>query len=501
MISGCSVDVSPVKSVYESETYPTLPSPSASSDEAEDYISLTPIDQIGEVLRSAYNRGDFLDSKQRASLWCKILNEKSPISIDVSAVLLTQTNQRVIRYDCERTRGNISYFRNAEVRQAMEALLTVYCESHSVLYKQGMNEILAVFAFLKCSGSLQTWTQVYGMFTKFIDTYCSFMFVDEDFAYLQKVCVHYRTLLRYHAPSLCSKLDGHGIVPELYVTPWFITLFASKMPIEVASIFWDLYLSENDASMFVFVAVALCISHFADLKGADKTSLPEIMTKISMRNEQDVVSIWKKALLIRSITPGHLKAEILSCNSQVCTSLAGKIVPMYVTPADIAKEIRKSNKKMVIIDTRPSRLVDAHGSGEIPGAFQFDLEVMLKGLKTFPVCETYRRMAEVLGVKVDENGKIPKWPVDVHICIVGLSDADGIARKLVKKDYTNLFFLSLTRFCNIPRVSLLKGGYEALHSESVAFKNHVPTTCLFCRIKRMKICKPPQLVQAKGSLR
>ena len=62
---------------------------------------------------------------------------------------LNELNQRVIRYDCERTRATINCFKVEENRIAIECLLTHYCKKQRVKYKQGMNEIIAPFAYLK----------------------------------------------------------------------------------------------------------------------------------------------------------------------------------------------------------------------------------------------------------------------------------------------------------------------------------------------------------------
>lgn len=39
----------------------------------------------------------------------------------------------------------------------------------------------------------------------------------------------FRLLLLYHHPRLCRFLDQYQLQPELYATPWFMTLFSNSL--------------------------------------------------------------------------------------------------------------------------------------------------------------------------------------------------------------------------------------------------------------------------------
>lgn len=52
-------------------------------------------------------------------------------------------NQRVVRADAERTRGQEKLDKDM-----IELILTKYCKNNNIKYKQGLNEIVAPFMYL-----------------------------------------------------------------------------------------------------------------------------------------------------------------------------------------------------------------------------------------------------------------------------------------------------------------------------------------------------------------
>ena len=114
-----------------------------------------------------------MDRPSRVYLWKLFLcQEDAPVrSLDVQLDLF---NQRVVHSDVERTRNpNMSL----SEKELAETLLTLYCKTEGVSYKQGMNEVLAPFIFL---GRFElSALVVYQMFHKFIKTYLGTTYTDE----------------------------------------------------------------------------------------------------------------------------------------------------------------------------------------------------------------------------------------------------------------------------------------------------------------------------------
>ena len=59
-----------------------------------------------------------------------------------------QPNQRVILVDAERTRVDLEEFRTEKTHESIVSLLTYYCKSKNIRYKQGLNELLAPILLL-----------------------------------------------------------------------------------------------------------------------------------------------------------------------------------------------------------------------------------------------------------------------------------------------------------------------------------------------------------------
>jgi hypothetical protein len=69
-------------------------------------------------------------------------------------VELDLPNQRVVEVDALRTRSELPCFRESpEVQRRVERLLTYYCKTSGVTYKQGMNEVAAPFIYITLPAS------------------------------------------------------------------------------------------------------------------------------------------------------------------------------------------------------------------------------------------------------------------------------------------------------------------------------------------------------------
>ena len=445
-----------------------------------------------------------LTQKKIASIWVEKLlvggHELPEINLPsdfLSAVQLDEPNQRVIKYDCERTRATMPEFRTTETRNTMEILLTFYCKSHKLKYKQGMNEVLAPFVYLKLSNSLETWQQVYSLFSAFIDVFLPRMFSDEDFVFLQKSCALFKTCLRYHAPSLSSRLDAGFVTPEMYVTPWFLTLFASKTALETVFHLWHLLITKGDPHSFIFVSCSLCLSHARVLRAAPKSSLPETITKICM-SEDSVVSVWKRSLKIRQHTPPMFTQQLINAGEKSAVDFIesdhlqkqlGDIYPVFVRPMDLFR--RPDGWKYIVLDCRSEWVTSSSHIGSLPLAIPFELDSLVANQNLFPVAETLNKVAQLLGVDISQE--VPQWPLDNHICLMGLSDS--------VVDAVGLMYVALSKFSNVPRLSILKGGFQAIHNEvPQELIDHDPSSCPLCNgISIQQVSQRPYRPRAGSS--
>lgn len=107
----------------------------------------------------------------------------------------------------------------------VELLLTFYCKSNQIKYKQGLNEIVAPFILLK-SKTLLGMNKIYNLFSLFINRYFSNYYHESEFFTLQSSLGLIRLLLKYHCTQINKIFEISFISPEMYSTSWLLTIFA-----------------------------------------------------------------------------------------------------------------------------------------------------------------------------------------------------------------------------------------------------------------------------------
>ena len=140
----------------------------------------------------------------------------------------------------------------AEYRQHLTLLLDVYCRSRNVEYKQGLNELLLPLLVLCEESQDATLDSCYNLFYALIHRFLPSIFSHSDFESLRCLFRAFRLLLLYFDPQLAAHVDRSGILPELYATAWFITLFARDCSLELLWCVWDFYLVEDDPYLHYF---------------------------------------------------------------------------------------------------------------------------------------------------------------------------------------------------------------------------------------------------------
>ena len=142
------------------------------------------------------------------------------------------------------------------MRSLMACIITYYCKSRDVRYKQGMHEILAPFILLR-SPPL-TAAELFQMLYATIALYLTKVYaVDDEFVSLQCAFRLFRILMLYHEPALCNLLDQYDVGPELYAMQWFLTLF-TRAAVTTGDLLrlWDFLFVHGDPVLVYFVALA-----------------------------------------------------------------------------------------------------------------------------------------------------------------------------------------------------------------------------------------------------
>lgn len=162
-------------------------------------------------------------------------------------------------------------------------------------------------------------SDAYACFCEFLDRFLLRLFSDDEFTALQWSFLKFKLLLLFHDPALAtflgkeprSKLaaerlspkrlggrrrvravgvsaEEQHVTPELYVTPWFLTLFASKVELGVLLALWDKYILEDDASFFCFLALALLIFNRSRILKTEVSQLPETLCRLSIHSTEQL---------------------------------------------------------------------------------------------------------------------------------------------------------------------------------------------------------------------
>jgi len=184
------------------------------------------------------------------------------------------------------------------MKENLEHFLGFYCKKTEISYKQGLNEIAAPFILLTKDFSL-----AYSLFSEFMNRFLRDFFDDEEFLSLQIFLKMFELLIKYHNPELHSFLKTNDLTPELFATPWFLTIFCSKMELPLVFKLWDLFLLENDKINLLFLGLALLFQEKNRLFEAEVSVLPQILTTLVLKSEEEVLTLVQKALEIKEKTP------------------------------------------------------------------------------------------------------------------------------------------------------------------------------------------------------
>ncbi|KAI9905881.1 hypothetical protein PsorP6_014052 [Peronosclerospora sorghi] len=262
-------------------------------------------------------------SALRAHVWKELLGvaQREDVALLDHRILQVEqdlANQRVIAADAARTRSTEPRFQQPETMALVSKLLTYYCKCRTIQYKQGMNEVLAPFLLLTearagSNGRVAlSEGVVYQCFAALIDKFLPHVFPDKEFRSLQCSFQLYRLLLLYHDPSLCHYLEAHHMTPELYVTPWFMTLFARSVPPDFVFSLWDFFLLEEDPYLLHFVAYALVAAHRTQILCAEIALLPQVLSSLTFASREELERVCVTALAISEATPRSFKRDLYS---------------------------------------------------------------------------------------------------------------------------------------------------------------------------------------------
>jgi hypothetical protein len=130
-----------------------------SSGKAEliEVLSREPVNILRVKLLCRENPGLIATAGLRIKIWTLLLlgnTSQDDLNTDVENATINCEEQQVLDADVPRTRADVEGFRSTAWRKSVGVILQKFCVSHSIQYKQGMNEV----SRLSC-----TWLLLMGM--------------------------------------------------------------------------------------------------------------------------------------------------------------------------------------------------------------------------------------------------------------------------------------------------------------------------------------------------
>ena len=239
-------------------------------------------------------------------LWqSKVYNFETTIvncEADILTVVPERKDQHIIINDSIRTR-----FKECDLvpgfKKILEEILTFYCNTKKIMYKQGLNEIFGPLILLKYKMKNLKLTTIFNFAEAFIDKFLPDYFYENELYSLRSSISLFVHLLKYHEPSVFNYLDSIEIQHELYATNWLLTLRAQKLNLDILYNLWDNLIKVNDPLFIHFILVALIKYKRELLISCDSNLLLKLMVGLTITSKDELEEIIKIALQLRSHTP------------------------------------------------------------------------------------------------------------------------------------------------------------------------------------------------------
>ena len=246
-------------------------------------------------------------TEERIMKWeIKIFNDfnyyKTITENMITKVLKDTPFQNVIKNDVNRTRVRESSLIE-NFKDILENMITFYCKSKDIYYKQGLNEIFGPLILIKYKIKRLKLSKIFLFGELFIDKFLPNYYYENDFCALKGSLRLFFILLKYHEPSVYNLLDKNDILPEMYATSWIMTLMSGKLRLDILFELWNNLLEYEDPLFIHFIFVALLKYKRELIINCQKSLLPSLMSTLTILSKEELNIIIKIAEDLRYKTP------------------------------------------------------------------------------------------------------------------------------------------------------------------------------------------------------
>ncbi|OMJ79405.1 hypothetical protein SteCoe_20559 [Stentor coeruleus] len=387
---------------------------------------------------------------------------------------LNLPNQRVINLDALRTRSDLL---KPNEKNILEKLLTYYCKTEKVTYKQGMNEILAPFLLLnRHNVPLHI---CYTCFKNFVAKFIPTLFVDDAFKPLSGLYVITKLILKYHLPDLSTCFSNNEITPDIYMTTWYVTMFSSKIKeLGLLYIFWQYLIDTNDNLFIIYFGIALFEFFKQEIQNQEVMSLPNVFKKICIVDYDTLQIVLQNSERIKANMPFTadmiLKKYNMFCleNTESFVKLLEKFMCLLILPREIIIQTYPHDAVCKCLDPRNCKtkrlkylLIDCRPTKEQKNGYFINSQLLSKAAQKYP-------------------NKLLNYPKsfislkkNTHIALMGSEenkDEENLVQKLFDSFIQHEF----------PYVSIVFGGYKSCHEFALLHNfeilSHKIKRCLAC---------------------
>ena len=226
-------------------------------------------------------------------------------TITEEMILNSENNNKqysVIINDAKRTRVRESIL-IPNFKEILEKILTFFCKTKNIQYKQGLNEIFGPLILIQHKIRQFKLPKIYLFGEVFIDKFLPNYYYEVDFLALKGSLKLFVILLKYHEPSVYNILDKNEILPEMYATNWIITLMSGKLRLDILFELWNYLLEYDDQLMMHFILVAFIKLKRELIINSHKTFLPSLMANLTILKKDELKEIIELADDLRKKTP------------------------------------------------------------------------------------------------------------------------------------------------------------------------------------------------------
>lgn len=288
----------------------------------------------------------------------------------------------------------------------------------------------------------------------------------------------FRLLLLYHDPELCSLLDTKKISIDSFAESWCTSLFSSICHLNVTMAIWDVYFQTADPFLIFYLGLVLVVNSKEQImthKEKDKHTIIEILSGAPYALEyEDVEDFCLLAQHYASRTPPSFSRDnhnlVFGEGDEGIDFISQALcLPVSIYELILSSENERSNTvRYFVVDCRPA---EQYNAGHLPTAFHLDASTMLQEPAAFhtAVQALFAAQRQAIQARSVAGGE--------HVCFMGSGREE-------EDQYVHMVVASFLQK-QLPLISLVKGGYAALHdffSDDLNAKlmDHNPKFCIMC---------------------